>query len=78
MEQKRITLLMVRGKSKLEFANKLEDGWTGGIKNERDSAISYIKSSSISSFSTIKSLTESFMENGCIKSPPFLRCFCFN
>ena len=47
MEQKRITLLMVRGKSKLEFANKLQDGWTGGIKNERDSAISYIKSSSI-------------------------------
>jgi hypothetical protein len=78
MEQKRITLLKVRGKSKLEFANKLQDGWAGGMKNERESVISFIKSSSISSFSTIKSLTESFMETGCIKSPPFLRCFCFN
>jgi hypothetical protein len=69
---------MVMGNSKLEFATKLRDGWAGGMKNERESVISFIKSSSISSFSTIKSLTESFMETGCIKSPPFLRCFCFN
>lgn len=69
---------MIRGKSKLEFATKVRDGWAGGMKNERDPEISYIKSSSISSFSTIKSLVESLMETGCIKSPPFLRCFCFN
>jgi hypothetical protein len=69
---------MVRGKSKQEFAFKLVFGCVGGMKNEGDSAKSYIKSSSVPSFSTIKSLTVSFMENGCIKSPPFLRCFCFN
>jgi hypothetical protein len=69
---------MIRGKSKLEFATKLPFGWIGVGKKEYDSGKSYIKSSSISSFSTIKSLTESFTENGFIKSPPFLRCFCFN
>ena len=69
---------MIRGKSKLEFATKLPFGWLGVVKNEYDSGKSYIESSSISSFSTIKSLTESFMEKGFIKSPPFLRCFCFN
>ena len=52
---------MIRGKSKLEFATKLPFGWLGVVKNEYDSGKSYIESSSISSFSTIKSLTESLV-----------------
>lgn len=62
---------MIRGKTKLGFATKLLFGWLGGGSNVYDSVKPNNKSSSISSFSTIKSLTESFMEKGFIKSPVF-------